>query len=78
MWPDIEQLFNRFRNVSDDSALKDTFLEKIDIAVTKFGLDYISVIKGLESSDSATGTAWLQGIVDDISRQLLEIVPSFK
>jgi len=78
MWPSMEESFNKLRSASWDHVLKDAFIEKVNIAIKKYGRDYIAVIKALESRDLETGTAWLQGIVNDINRQLLEIIPSFK
>ncbi|MDI6688506.1 MAG: protein GlmU, partial [Desulfobacterales bacterium] len=73
----LEESFGKFRNNEGDQALRDVFLEKIDAGIKKSGKDYIAVIKGLESKDSKTGTMWLQGIIDDITMKMLEIIPSF-
>jgi UDP-N-acetylglucosamine/UDP-N-acetylgalactosamine diphosphorylase len=45
---------------------RDQFLESIHQGISTFGRDYIRVIQGLGPTDSAKGTRWLQGIVDDI------------
>ena len=74
----LEESFVELRDNAGDQALRDIFLERIDIGIKKWGKDYIAVIKGLESKDSKTGTMWLQGIVDDITIKLLEIIPSFR
>lgn len=74
----LEESFVELRNNAGDQVLRDFFLEKIAIGIKKWGKDYITVIKGLESKDSKTGTMWLQGIVDDITMKLLEIIPSFR
>ena len=74
----LEESFGEFRDNTGDQALRDVFLERIDTGIKKWGKDYIAVIQGLESKDSKTGTIWLQGIVDDITMKLLEIIPSFR
>jgi len=74
----LEESFAELRDNAGDQALRDVFLERIDAGIKKWGKDYITVIKGLESKDSKTGTMWLQGIVDDITTKLLEIIPSFR
>ena len=74
----LEESFVELRDNAGDQALRDVFLERIDTGIKKWGKDYIAVIKGLESKDSKTGTMWLQGIVDDITMKLLEIIPSFR
>jgi len=73
----LEESFGELRDSSGDQALRDVFLEKIDAGIKKSGRDYVTVIKGLESKDSKTGTMWLQGIIDDITMKMLEIIPSF-
>ena len=42
------------------------------------GNDYIKVIQGLHKKWGAKGTMWLQGIVDEINKKVLEKIPSFK
>ncbi|MBU4343908.1 MAG: hypothetical protein KKC73_00610, partial [Proteobacteria bacterium] len=74
----LEESFAELRDNAGDQALRDVFLERIDAGIKKWGKDYITVIKGLESKDSKTGTMWLQDIVDDITTKLLEIIPSFR
>jgi len=74
----LEESFVELRDNAGDQALRNVFLERIDTGIKKWGKDYITVIKGLESKDSKTGTMWLQGIVDDITIKLLEIIPSFR
>jgi UDP-N-acetylglucosamine/UDP-N-acetylgalactosamine diphosphorylase len=74
----LEESFVELRDNAGDQALRDVFLERIDTGIKKWGKDYITVIKGLESKDSKAGTMWLQGIVDNITIKLLEIIPSFR
>lgn len=74
----LEESFGELRDNAGDQALRDVFLERIDTGIKRSGKDYIAVLKGLESKDSQTGTMWLQGIVDDITLKLLEIIPSFR
>ncbi len=74
----LEESFVELCDNAGDQVLRDVFLERIDIGIKRWGKDYIAVIKGLESKDSKTGTLWLQGIIDDITMKLLEIIPSFR
>ncbi|HUV50421.1 MAG TPA: hypothetical protein VMW78_05310 [Anaerolineae bacterium] len=78
MRTELEESFGELRDNAGDQALRDVFLEKIDTGIKKSGRDYITVIKGLETKDSKTGTMWLQDIVYDITMKLLEIIPSFR
>jgi UDP-N-acetylglucosamine/UDP-N-acetylgalactosamine diphosphorylase len=77
-WPELEESFNLYRSTEVNEGLKASFLEKIISGIKTSGKDYISVIKGLNIEDSETGTRWLQGIVDRITAEILNIIPSFK
>jgi hypothetical protein len=54
---------------------RDQFLEFIRQGISTFGQDYIRVIQGLDPADSAQGTRWLQGIIDDIMTRSKKILP---
>ena len=77
-WPELEESFKELRTEEGDRSLRDIFLEKINPGIKESGSDYISVIKGLESKDAESGTLWLQGIVDQITANILKIIPSFE
>ncbi len=76
-WTELEENFKSQRNTEEKTSLRDIFLEKIDIGIKTSGKDYISVIKGLSIEDRNAGTGWLQGIVDSITAEALNIIPSF-
>ena len=65
----IEDSFNKMCLNEGDRSLRDTFLKHIDSE--KSGMNYISVIKGLENKSSELGTKWLQGIVDSVTKGIL-------
>ncbi|MCD6184691.1 MAG: protein GlmU [Deltaproteobacteria bacterium] len=67
LWPKIEELLDNKKYHKGDTALRDNFLEKIYSIILQTGKNYISVIKNIETADKAKGTAWLQGIVDNIT-----------
>lgn len=66
----IEEFFNKMRLNEGDGSLRDTFLKHIDSGIQKSGVNYISVIKGLENKSSELGTKWLQGIVDSVTETI--------
>jgi UDP-N-acetylglucosamine/UDP-N-acetylgalactosamine diphosphorylase len=66
----IEESFNKMRLNEGDGSLRDTFLKHIDSGIQKSGVNYISVIKGLENKSSELGTKWLQGIVDSVTETI--------
>ena len=67
----IEESFNKMRLNEGDRSLRDTFLKHIDSGIQKSGMNYISVIKGLEDKSSELGTKWLQGIVDSVTEKIV-------
>ena len=75
---DPHHLLNRLKAEKGDVSERDSFLRKIHKGITKAGPDYISVIQALSISDAAIGTRWLQGIVDRVTNDALNGIPSFK
>ncbi|MBW2568603.1 MAG: hypothetical protein JRD93_02790 [Deltaproteobacteria bacterium] len=69
-WPELENSFNELRGKTGDQGIRDLFLEKIYTGIKRSGKDYLTVIKGLESSHAASGTMWLKGIVDGIKLEI--------
>ena len=68
---EIEESFNKMRLNEGDRSLRDTFLKHIDSGIQKSGMNYISVIKGLENTGAELGTKWLQEIVDSVTEGIL-------
>ncbi len=77
-WPRIQETFYRAREKSGDSQLLEKFLNIVTTGKDSGKKDYLSSIKGLSRPDASLGTAWLQGIVDDIVAKVWECLPSFK
>lgn len=73
-WAELEESFVHLHGIEGDQKVRDAFLEKLHIGINKSGKDYISVIKELNVEDAATGTKWLQGIVDQIANKVLKII----
>jgi len=76
-WQEVEAVFANSRKDSGDPSCREPFLEQIERAVREKGSEYVGVIQGLDATWSAEGTRWLQGIVDGINRQVLDLMPSF-
>jgi UDP-N-acetylglucosamine/UDP-N-acetylgalactosamine diphosphorylase len=77
-WSDLKVLFERLKSEKGDADHRNSFLETVHTGIEKADLDYISVIKGLAASDAAIGTQWLQGIVDRVVEETLNLIPSYK
>ncbi|MBN2372350.1 UDP-N-acetylglucosamine pyrophosphorylase [bacterium] len=77
-WGEIEDIFYRFRDKGIDVPSRTSFMEMIVSEIEKGGHgDYISVIQGLDKKWRETGTSWLDGVVNDIRKGILEKIPSF-
>ena len=63
----IEEILTDKKYHKGDAGLRDNFLERIHSIIMQAGKDYISVIKNSGTADKAKGTAWLKGIVDNIT-----------
>jgi UDP-N-acetylglucosamine/UDP-N-acetylgalactosamine diphosphorylase len=50
-----------------DPRLREAYLAKMLQAIARTGKDYMNVVQALKPEDSGSGTAWLQGIVDETS-----------
>jgi len=77
-WSQVHNLLDQRRTETGDTGNRDAFLEKIHKGIKKSGPDYIAVIQGLPPSDGVIGTQWLQGIVDGVVNEALNVIPSFK
>ena len=77
-WSRMKDLLDQSRTETGDTGDRDSFLEKVQKGIKKSGLDYIAVIQGLPPSDGAIGTQWLQGIVDRVVNEALNLIPSFR
>ncbi len=76
-WPEMEEAFKTNKNKEGDLSIRDLFLETINREIKMSGENYIPVIKSLSVENATQGTKWLQGIVDNITAQIIEIMPTF-
>ncbi len=77
-WPEIKMVMNTHGKFIGNDKLREAFLEKIDLNIKRCGKNYISVIKSLSKEESKIGTQWLQGIVDEVTTNILDMISSFK
>ncbi len=75
---ELEQYLHGLRTYEGDQESKDIFSEIIASQVKKYGLNYIRAIQELNFKEVEVGSAWLQGIVDYMVEQSLNIIPSLK
>ena len=76
-WSDIEEFLTDDASTTGNPELRDEFLGHISSKLHEQGKDYLRVVQGLGDRGSRKGTEWLQGIVDEINRGALGLIPSF-
>ncbi len=76
-WSDLKACLTAQQANGGAAELRDPFLESVRQGISAYGKDYISVIQGLDPADSAQGTRWLQGIIDDMMILAQKIIPLF-
>ncbi len=68
-WDDLGTTLDTMQAFEGEQQAMDTFLEQISTAIRQYGSEYITIIKKLAPNDAETGTAWLQGIVDQVTSE---------
>jgi bifunctional UDP-N-acetylglucosamine pyrophosphorylase/glucosamine-1-phosphate N-acetyltransferase len=76
-WPDIKGFLTDDDNTTGNPELRDEFLGHIRSTLHEVGKDYLRVVQGLGDHGRRKGTEWLEGIVDEINRGVLGLMPSF-
>ena len=61
-----------------DRKTRDLFLKALNRGIQDYGKNYLVVIKGFDNQDKGIGTQWLKELVDTISCNTLNIIPSFR
>ena len=72
----LERLYLMQNTWPGNDSLREGFLEAVRQGIHESGKSYIPVILGLSEKQRESGTAWLQGIVDHIVTESLQIFPS--
>ena len=75
-WPQIRDLLDDHQTFKGSAKNRDVFSEIIAEQILTYGRDYTQVIKRLDKDQSALGSSWLQGIVDQVNDKLLSIIDS--
>ncbi len=71
----LERLFLMHKTWQGDDGFRENFLEAVHQGIRKRGKSYIPVIQGISEKPRESGTAWLQGMIDLIVKEALEIFP---
>jgi UDP-N-acetylglucosamine/UDP-N-acetylgalactosamine diphosphorylase len=76
-WPTLSRLMLSYDGTSETDKIRDGFLEKLQSAIGRWGIDYLAVIQNLDGDDAADGTRWLKGVVDDVTQTAYSVLPGF-
>jgi UDP-N-acetylglucosamine/UDP-N-acetylgalactosamine diphosphorylase len=76
-WPELKAHFKSQPADATAADQRDPFIDSVHQGISTFGRDYIRVIQALDPAASATGTRWLQGIIDDRLSGSKKLLPSF-
>ena len=71
----MERLFLMKNDYSGDSLLREGFQEGVCRGIREKNKEYLAVIQGFSDKEREMGTKWLQGIVDHITEEALNIFP---
>jgi UDP-N-acetylglucosamine/UDP-N-acetylgalactosamine diphosphorylase len=77
-WPNIEEFLTDSYKKGGNLEKRDEFLDLIQQKIDEKGKHYIEVIKGLGNAGATIGTEWLHGLVDEITNQIPNIIPSLR
>jgi len=77
-WSNIEEFFTDSYKKEGNLEKRDAFFNLIQQKIDEKGKHYIEVINGLGNTGAAIGTEWLQGLVDEITHQIQNIIPSLR
>lgn len=73
-WGKAEIFFKDIKLHNGDDLLRETFLKIVITGIKSDKNEYLSVIKNLKDTEAETGTMWLQGIVDEITDNMLNFL----
>ncbi|CAN2042874.1 UDP-N-acetylglucosamine pyrophosphorylase [Candidatus Magnetomoraceae bacterium gMMP-15] len=76
-WDQVELYLWSACKTCGDNALRDTFIYKAE-KLREQEDNYIRVIKELKKRDKIKGRTWLQGIVDEINKNVFNILQSYR
>lgn len=74
-WPRLEEGFTKGLEKTIALEKRDMFLNALNSG-RKAEMGYVKTIQSLDENALSSGTAWLQTVVDRITREALDIVPS--
>ncbi len=77
-WPGIKECFAEKKEETIALKERDSFLQIIHGRLKEEDTGYINTIQSLDNGAILTGSTWLQAIVDQITNNALDVIPSFR
>jgi len=75
-WPEVEEVLENASGKAGDLSLGERFMEIIAQRIQEQGDDYVTIIQSLDDRSVLTGTKWLQGLVDEINKDVMVRLPN--
>lgn len=76
-WPEVQAALASVSNDAGHLRLRDAFLNDVTDGIATHGKNYLSVIQSLPSSTAATGTGWLDSVVEQTVDGAMACLPDF-
>jgi len=73
-WPLCREVLTRAREREGEPALRNDFLRYLEESPN----DYLAAVQSLPSAAKRAGSAWLDGIITEITAKVLAVLPSFR
>ncbi len=77
-WPDMDRAFRASMELEGNPSHRDDFLRILEEEINQGEREYLQVIRGLDKTRARVGTAWLQGLVNEIASHVWEALPSLR
>ncbi|RLC27752.1 MAG: hypothetical protein DRH37_10390 [Deltaproteobacteria bacterium] len=77
-WAEMETVFQKNLEAPGNSEKREGFVKIIERVATEHGGNYLAVIRGLTQAEADMGSEWLQGLVDQVVREVMAVMPGFR
>jgi UDP-N-acetylglucosamine/UDP-N-acetylgalactosamine diphosphorylase len=77
-WNEMAQVLQISVETDGEQSQKEAFLEIIEKVQNRYGKNYLKAINGLTKVEASIGTIWLQGLVDQVTKNAMEVLPGLK
>jgi bifunctional UDP-N-acetylglucosamine pyrophosphorylase / glucosamine-1-phosphate N-acetyltransferase len=72
-WPEMKDILEKSMDREGDPLSRESLLRGIEKGISLRGWNYLNVIRGLGADERSDAVSWLQGLIDQISREVMEV-----